>query len=71
VFSLGYLNRFNFPASNVLLRYEDNGIEVMRTDYDGAVSVVAGPDAYRVATFRQHDRVGIAPFHLPGSTDSH
>jgi competence protein ComEC len=53
VISLGYLNRFHFPAPEVIRRYLTDGVEVLRTDDDGAVTVVAGKNAYRVTTFRQ------------------
>ena len=38
VISLGYHNRFKFPAAEVLERYRAAGVTVMRTDDDGAIS---------------------------------
>ncbi len=38
VFSVGRLNRFFFPHSNVLRRYLDMGCSIYRTDRDGAIT---------------------------------
>lgn len=37
VISLGYHNRFHFPAKSVLTRYASEGARVLRTDLDGAI----------------------------------
>ncbi|MGH8013419.1 MAG: DNA internalization-related competence protein ComEC/Rec2 [Candidatus Binataceae bacterium] len=37
VISLGYHNRFHFPAPEVVGRYKNDGILLLRTDQDGAV----------------------------------
>jgi competence protein ComEC len=52
VISLGYLNRFDFPAPEVIQRYKDGGVEVFRTDEDGAVNVVVDGSGYHLSTFR-------------------
>ncbi len=39
VISLGYHNRFHFPAQAVVDRYEAIGADVLRTDQTGAISV--------------------------------
>jgi competence protein ComEC len=52
VISLGYLNHFHFPAPEVIQRYQDDGVEVLRTDQDGAITVIADPRTYRLTTFR-------------------
>jgi competence protein ComEC len=39
VMSLGWRNRFHFPAAEVLARYTASGARVLRTDRDGAVTV--------------------------------
>jgi competence protein ComEC len=39
VLSLGYRNRFGFPAPEVVERYLEAGVRVFRTDRSGAVSV--------------------------------
>jgi competence protein ComEC len=43
VMSLGWRNRFHFPAGEVLARYAARGVQVLRTDRDGAVTVTLGP----------------------------
>lgn len=48
----GYRNRFGHPAREVLERYARAGVTVLRTDRDGAVSVVLDRDAARVVTER-------------------
>jgi competence protein ComEC len=52
VISLGYLNRFHFPASVVLDRYAARRIELLRTDQMGAISVEASAKDLRAWTFR-------------------
>jgi competence protein ComEC len=44
VISLGWRNRFHFPADEVLARYAAAGTRVLRTDRDGAITVEIGPD---------------------------
>jgi competence protein ComEC len=44
VISLGWRNRFHFPAAEVLSRYAAIGATVLRTDRDGAVTVTITPD---------------------------
>ena len=46
--SLGYLNRFKFPAREVVRRYEEKNARFLRTDRDGAVSVVSNGQTYTV-----------------------
>jgi competence protein ComEC len=48
----GYRNRFGHPAREVLERYARAGVTVLRTDRDGAVSVVLNGHAARVSTER-------------------
>ncbi|HEU4350624.1 MAG TPA: DNA internalization-related competence protein ComEC/Rec2 [Burkholderiales bacterium] len=48
----GYRNRFGHPAREVLERYARAGIPVLRTDRDGAISVVLDGHAPRVSTER-------------------
>ncbi len=40
VVSSGYLNRFDHPRKDVLLRYEDAGVQMLNTATDGSVSFV-------------------------------
>jgi competence protein ComEC len=44
----GYRNRFGHPAREVLARYEEAGVRVLRTDLDGAISIVLNPDSIQV-----------------------
>ncbi|MBU6270144.1 MAG: DNA internalization-related competence protein ComEC/Rec2 [Betaproteobacteria bacterium] len=39
IFQVGYRNRFGHPAPAVLQRYREQGIGVLRTDRDGAISI--------------------------------
>ena len=48
--SLGYHNRFAFPASEVVQRYAEQGTRFLRTDQAGAVTVVSDGQSYRVKT---------------------
>jgi competence protein ComEC len=61
VISLGWRNRFHFPASEVLARYARAGAQVLRTDRDGAVTVTVAPDGTVDA---RCERVCPEPFHL-------
>jgi competence protein ComEC len=47
VVSLGFLNRYGFPHPEVLRRYGDRGVCVLRTDAAGAVVVHVRPDGLR------------------------
>ena len=49
--SLGYQNRFRFPAPEVVGRYEQQGTTLLRTDQVGAVTVRSDGKSYRVETF--------------------
>jgi competence protein ComEC len=42
VISLGYRNRFHFPAPEVVDRYHSLGARIMRTDDDGAIEAEVG-----------------------------
>jgi len=44
VISLGWRNQFHFPAPEVIARYAARGTRVLRTDRDGAISVVLSPE---------------------------
>jgi competence protein ComEC len=52
VISLGYHNRFRFPASDVVEWYRMMGVDVLRTDMMGAVSAEVGRDDFRLWSFR-------------------
>ncbi len=60
VISDGYLNNFHFPAPAVVERYLEAGVDLMRTDLDGAVIVDATPDNMTIRTFRgRHSSIHI------------
>lgn len=44
IISCGRQNRFGFPATNVIERYEKIGIKTLRTDMDGCVSITGTTD---------------------------
>jgi competence protein ComEC len=41
LFQVGYRNRFRHPTSKVLARYRAAGIDILRTDHDGALRIHA------------------------------
>ena len=51
VASLGYRNRFRFPAPEVVGRYEQQGTTLLRTDQVGTVTVRSDGKSYRIETF--------------------
>ena len=48
----GYRNRFGHPNAEVLERYRNAGVTVVRTDLDGAVHVILDRRTVRVETER-------------------
>jgi competence protein ComEC len=52
VISLGYRNRFHFPASEVVDRYRAQGSRIMRTDDDGAIEVKVGATGTLIRGYR-------------------
>lgn len=56
VASLGHLNRFDFPPPEVVERYERHGVEFLRTDTAGAVTITSDGRGYRVAITRREGR---------------
>jgi competence protein ComEC len=46
IISLGYRNRFHFPAPEVIDRYRSQGARMMRTDEDGAIEVDVSPPTF-------------------------
>ena len=52
VVSVGYLNRFHFPAAEVIDRYTAAGVTVLRTDQDGLITVRTDGRRVSVETFR-------------------
>ena len=60
VISLGWRNRFHFPAPEVLARYAARGATVLRTDLDGAVTVTLAPSG-RVTAVHERPTTKEAP----------
>jgi competence protein ComEC len=52
VAAAGYRNRFGHPHDEVLGRYSAAGIELLRTDRDGALTVRLGPGTIGVEAER-------------------
>ena len=55
VMSLGYRNRFHFPAAEVVERYRAAGAELMRTDEAGAIEVDIAATGATVHSYRNRD----------------
>lgn len=53
VASLGDHNRFGFPAAEVVQRYEQRGSRFLRTDQDGAVTIISDGHSYEVVATRE------------------
>jgi competence protein ComEC len=51
VISVGQHNPFNHPHKEVLERYRNAGVEIFRTDIDGAVTITVKDDSYRVEKY--------------------
>ncbi len=52
IITCGYNNRFEFPHSGILKRYREMGIEIFRTDLQGAVTVTSSGNGYDIKTHR-------------------
>ena len=57
IFAAGYLSRFGHPRPDIVARYTRRGALALRTDLQGAVTVLLGPgDALDTATERERRR---------------
>ncbi|PTB26324.1 DNA internalization-related competence protein ComEC/Rec2 [Paraburkholderia caribensis] len=62
VFQVGYRNRFHHPYAGVYERYRARGIELSRSDEDGAARIEAGGASVSLERFRQtHRRYWMEP----------
>jgi competence protein ComEC len=52
----GYRNRFGHPAREVLERYRAAGVQVLRTDLDGAITIILKSDIEVAAQRARHPR---------------
>jgi competence protein ComEC len=52
VISVGEGNIFGQPHAAVLDRYQKDGVRVLRTDLDGAVTTISNAKSLRVTTYR-------------------
>jgi competence protein ComEC len=53
VFTVGYRNRFHHPNPEVYARYRDAGIELLRSDEDGAIVVEMNAEKLSVERYRK------------------
>jgi competence protein ComEC len=49
--SLGFQNRFRFPALEVIQRYQRQGSQFLRTDERGSITIVSDGHGYQVVPF--------------------
>lgn len=54
VFSSGYLNRMKHPHPETLRRYQKTGVNIYRTDLNGAVQIISKGQSYSILT---HERL--------------
>ena len=52
VFTVGYRNRFGHPRADVVARYADRGVEILRTDRTGAVTVRMDAAGLGISAYR-------------------
>ncbi len=52
IVSCGFNNRYKFPHPDVLARYRQRGIQVFRTDTQGAVTIISSGKGYTIATHK-------------------
>ncbi len=53
---VGYKNQYGHPKAEVLQRYSQLGIAVLRTDYDGAINFKIGAGPLQPSRYRQEHR---------------
>ncbi len=53
VFTVGYRNRFGHPRPDVAARYADRGVQILRTDRTGAVTVRLDERGLRAEAYRE------------------
>ena len=53
IFTSGYRNRFGHPKAEIVERYRAAGSELLRSDEDGAISIVMDTQQFRVERYRK------------------
>ncbi len=53
IFTSGYRNRFGHPKAEIMERYRAAGSELLRSDEDGAVSIVMDTQRFRLERYRK------------------
>jgi competence protein ComEC len=53
VFTVGYRNRFGHPKQEIMQHYADSGVELLRSDEDGAVLVEMNAQDLQVERYRK------------------
>ncbi len=56
VFTTGYRNRFGHPKQEIMLRYQDTGTQLLRSDEDGAILVEMNAHGMQVERYRKSHR---------------
>ena len=56
IFSVGYLNHFGHPKTEIVARYQAIGSQILRTDQTGAVTILMGVDDLTIAQYRDSHR---------------
>ena len=54
VVSVGEANAFGHPSESVVERYEQDGVRLLRTDRDGAITAVTDGTNFSVHTYEEH-----------------
>jgi competence protein ComEC len=56
IFTAGLYNRWNFPKPEILMRYQNRGSEIYRTDQDGSIQITSRSDDLVFARYRDKKR---------------
>ena len=59
IISCGFKNTFGFPHPEVVVRYENIGADIFRTDLHGAVTFIAGKNRIEVRSERRRTGTGV------------
>jgi competence protein ComEC len=56
VYSAGFLNRFHFPSSPIVKRYQAQGVRQLLTADTGAIEMIHTRAGWRISLYRQDNR---------------